>query len=173
MSNGSVDFQKSKAMPPRTEKDWVIVVVLALLPVILVAALIVTGNGRGQEAEVVAPEESSLARELSSFVEAPAGDFDYEEMAEFYEANSLLTRGDPRSNTDLDQFTVAPNAEQASAYESGAARAAAVDQAYRSLIESGSLQARDYEALQSKRGAVLPEEEYAFYTERYWNAAGK
>lgn len=161
MSNGSVDFQKSKAMPPRIEKDLVIAIVLAMLPILLVAALIVTGNGRDQEAGAIAPVESSalsdgssLAKEPASIVELPAVAFDYEAaaelsalrwqaMAEFYETNGLLTRAAPQFNADLDRFTVAPNAEQA----------------------------REYEALRSERGAVPAADDYAYYTERYWKLA--
>ncbi len=190
MDNKSVDFQKSKAMP-RIEKDLVIAVVLALLPIILVAVLIVTGNGRSQEAETNVPAVSSSALEGPSYardpawlVELPGDSFDYEaaaklsaarwrEMGRFYEKNGLLTRGAPQFNADLDRFTTAPNAEQARAYESVMAREAAEAQSNRFLTEPGWLQAREYEATRGQGGAAPVHKEYSFYTERYWNAAAE
>ncbi len=190
MDNKSVDFQKSKAMP-RIEKDLVIAVVLALLPIILVAVLIVTGNGRSQESETNVPAASSSALEGPSYardpawlVELPGDSFDYEaaaelsamrwrEMARFYEKNGLLTRGAPQFNADLDRFTTAPNAEQARAYESVMAREAAEAQSNRYLTEPGWLQAREYEATRGQGGAAAVDKEYSFYTERYWNAAAE
>lgn len=126
MSNGAVDSQKSKATSPRIAKNLIIAALLALLPIALIAALIVSSNSRDQEARSIAPAESSAvtdsltdAGESGDLVDSLAADFDYEAadelwalrwkaMAEFYEAMGMLTHAAPLTNDIRGQFTVAP-----------------------------------------------------------------
>jgi hypothetical protein len=160
VSNKAVDFHKSPAMPGRPGKDLVIAILLASLPVVIVAALIVTGYGRGADAEAVVPAESSLLSDVPAVTgnpAPPAAAFDYEAaanlsaarwraMGEFYERNGMLA-GDP-----------------------AAAQAADV-QTGRYLTEPGWLQAREYETSGINPGAIPDAEEDAYYTERYWKLA--
>lgn len=106
----AVDFQKSQVMPGRPQRDTVIALALALLPIIAVAAVLLFRNQSGGEAAPVVPAESSilsdgpsLAKEPASILEESAAAFDYEAaarltalrwqaMADYYRDNGLLTR---------------------------------------------------------------------------------
>lgn len=157
MTNKMVDFQKSQAMPDRPGLETVVALVLALLPIIAVAILVVSGFGRTQSPALVNETEDAFDYEAAASFSA----LRWRAMAAFYEGHGLLTR------STADQVNIAPSWDVVQAERLEAERQMALLRRY--TTAPGWEQALTDE----QAAAAQPAEDYAYYTERYWKHAAE